>query len=74
MDRIEDDWVAVVPAAFLKIIEKISRLATVAEASKGCTDSGKRQIFEQWSSKHKVLHFGNVFSWGGSEFERESFG
>jgi hypothetical protein len=52
MDRIEDDWVAVVPAAFLKIIEKISRLATVAEASKGCTDSGKGQIFEQWSSKH----------------------
>lgn len=27
----QDDWVAVVPAAFLKIIEKISRLATVAE-------------------------------------------
>eukprot|EP00435_Cladocopium_sp_Y103_P041913 s316_g11.t1 len=27
----QDDWVAVVPSAFLKVIEKISRLANVAE-------------------------------------------
>lgn len=43
---IEDDWVAFVPAAFLKVIEKISRLAIVAEAPT------EIRTGIEWSSKH----------------------